>query len=219
MRVKRAQWIGALVGEEPKLGFISLSKKKPGTEEKPVFWNELALHEQNRIIARLESKRGTSSSTASVAAKAPVATGKVTVDEKGVITIPSAACSNPTESTKTLFRGECPDLVVFVKNTSGDTLLHLSRYSTPDDSFEYTFDTPRGGKYQLVASLVTPKPNQRLFAAANGGAAVEMTLPYTIGMWDKTAPVEIELKAGKNALKFHGPARVTIKGFTLTPVE
>jgi hypothetical protein len=106
-----------------------------------------------------------------------------------------------------------------VKNKSGDTHLHLSRYSKESDTFEYTFDAPKGGKYQLVASVVTPMPKQNLFATANGGAAVEMALPYTIGMWDKTAPVEIEMKAGKNVLKFHGPARVTVGHFTLTPMK
>jgi hypothetical protein len=37
-------------------------------------------------------------------------------------------------------------------------------------------------------------------------------------LWDKTAPVAIELKPGTNVLKFHGPARATFKQFTLTPV-
>jgi hypothetical protein len=218
MKVKRAQWIGALVGEEwkPGLAFTS-SKKKPGAEVKPVLWTELALHEQRRVIAKLEAGKGGSTGTASVAAKAPAATGKVAVDDKGVITIPSAACSSPTGSTKVMFKGGRSDLIVFVKNKSGDTLLHLSRYSKEADTFEYTFDTPKGGKYQLVASVVTPKPKQCLFASANGGAAVEMALPYTIGMWDKSAPVVVELKAGRNVLKFHGPARVTVGKFTLTP--
>ena len=40
-----------------------------------------------------------------------------------------------------------------------------------------------------------------------------------VGLSHKTAPVEIEVKAGKNVLKFHGPARVTIKDFNLTPVK
>ena len=106
-----------------------------------------------------------------------------------------------------------------MKNQSGDTHLHLSRYSKEADTFEYAFDAPKGGKYQLVASVATPKPNQRLFASANGGADVEMTLPYTIGLWDKTAPVGIELKSGRNVLKFHGPARVTLGRFTLTPTN
>lgn len=41
-----------------------------------------------------------------------------------------------------------------------------------------------------------------------------MRPPYSIGMWDTTAPVEIELKAGTNVFRFHGPARVTIGHFT-----
>ena len=226
MRVKRAQWIGALVGEDAKPGLITdggktrETSKKKGTEiEKPIFWNDLALQEQRRIISGLATARGKSSGPASVAAKAPAATGKVTVDDKGVITIPSAACSSPTESTSALYRGGQTDLIVFVKNKAGDTHLHLSRYSKESDTFEYTFDALKGGKYQLVASVVTPMPNQNLFATANGGAAVEMALPYTIGMWDKTAPVEIELKAGKNILQFHGPARVTLGQLTLTPMN
>ena len=75
------------------------------------------------------------------------------------------------------------------------------------------------GKDQLVADLATPKPNQKLFAIPNGGTAVEIALPYTIGLWGKTTPVEVELKAGSNTLKFHGPARATFKQFTLTPVK
>jgi hypothetical protein len=46
-----------------------------------------------------------------------------------------------------------------------------------------------------------------------------MPLPYRIGLWGKSAPVTIELKAGRNVLKFHGQARVTIENFTLTPVK
>lgn len=66
------------------------------------------------------------------------------------------------------------------------------------------------GKSSIVAPVA---------ATANGGAAVEMPLPYTIGMGDKTAPVEIELKQGKDVVKFHGPARVTVGEFVLTPVK
>jgi hypothetical protein len=222
MRVKRAQWIGALLGEAPKPGLITWSGKsrgpaplKKGEIVKPIFWNELALHEQRRIHAGMKSAK----SASSVAATEPAAAGKVTIDDKGVITIPSAACSSPTESTKALFRGGHTDLIVFLKSKKGDTHLHLSRYSKDSDSFEYTFDAPKAGKYQLAASVVTPKWDQRLFATANGGAPVEMPLPYTIGLWGKTAPVVIELKAGANVLKFHGPARVTLGEFTLTPVN
>lgn len=226
MKVKRAQWIGSVMGESWKPGLITYCGKtrgptppKPGEVVKPTFWGDLALHEQRRIITRLEASKTKPSTTPSVATKEPSATGKASVDAKGVITIPSAACSKPTESKRSLYHGGQSDLIVFINNKAGETLLHLSRYAKEGDAFEYTFDAPKGGKYRLVADIATPKPNQKLFATANGGAAVEMALPYTIGMWDKTAPVVIELKAGKNVLKFHGPARVTAGQFTLTPVK
>ena len=109
------------------------------------------------------------------------------------------------------------NLIVFVRNKAGETLLHLSRYSKEGDAFEYTFNAPKAGKYQLAASVVTPKWDQRLFATTNGGTPFEMTLPYTIAMWDTSKAVEIELKAGSNVLQFHGPARATFRNFTLTP--
>jgi hypothetical protein len=217
MKVKRAQWIGAVLGEPTKPGLDSQIKVNPKEQAKPIFWNDLALHEQQRIIANLQTAKP--SGTPAVGTKAPAATGKVTVDGKGVITIPSAACSSPTESTSSLFRGGRSDLIVFVKNKAGDTHLHLSRYSKDGDTFEYTFDAPKAGKYQLVANVVTPKPNQKLYTTANGGTPVEMALPYTIGLWGKTEPVSIDLKAGTNVLKLHGPARATFGQFTLTPVK
>jgi hypothetical protein len=226
MRVKRAQWIGQLVGEEPKPGLITWSGKskgpaplKPGEVVKPIFWNELALHEQRRINAGMKSAKSASAATAPIAATEPAATGKVAIDGKGVITIPAAACSSPTESKRSLYRGGQADRIVFLKDKAGNTVLHLSRYSKESDTFEYTFDAPKAGKYQLTANVVTPKWDQRLFATTNSGTPVEMALPYTLGLWDKTAPVVIELKAGRNVLKFHGPARATIRDFTLTPVH
>jgi hypothetical protein len=220
MRVKRGQWIASLMGESPKPGLVTKNPKptgKPGEIVKSTTWSDLALHEQRRIIAQLDAAKPKSSVTPVFAEKEPSATGKATVDAKGVITIPSAACSSPTESKRSLFRGGQADLIVFVNNKAGETLLHLSRYAKSVDSFEYTFDAPKAGTYQLVADLAVPKPNQKLFATANGGTAVEMALPYTIGLWGKSSPVEVELKAGSNILKFHGPARATFKQFTLTP--
>ncbi len=226
MKVKRAQWIASLMGEPWKPGLITYSGKNPGPAAlkkgevaKPSTWSDLALHEQRRIIAQLEASKTKSSTTSSVAKTEPCATGRVTVDGKGVITIPSAACSSPTESKRSLYKGGQSDLIVFVNNKAGDTLLHLSRYAKEGDAFEYTFDAPKAGTYRLVADIAVPKPNQKLVAAANGGSAVEMALPYTIGLWGKTDPVDMDLKAGKNVLKFHGPARATFGQFTLTPVN
>lgn len=226
MKVKRAQWIASFVGEPWKPGLITWSGKshgptppKPGVMVKPTTWGDLALHEQRRIIAHQEAAKTKPTTAPSVATKEPSATGKATVDAKGVITIPSAACSSPTESKRSLYRGGQSDLIVFINNQAGATLLHLSRYAKEGDAFEYTFDAPKAGTYQLVATVATPKPNQKLFATTNGGAEVVLELPYTIGLWGKTPAVAVDLKAGSNVLKFHGPARATFDQFTLIPVK
>ncbi len=222
LKVKRAQWIGSLMGEEWKPGLITYSGKtkgpaplKPGQVAKPSAWHDIGLHEQRRIISQL--KPGTTSS--SVAKANPAATGKASVDANGVITIPSASTSKPTESKRVLYKGRNVELILFVNNKEGKTVLHMGRYAKSGDSFEYTFDAPKAGKYKLVADLATPKPNQKLFVTANGGTAVEIPLPYTIGLWGKSDPVEVELKAGSNVLKFTGPVRATFDQFTLTPVK
>jgi hypothetical protein len=47
-------------------------------------------------------------------------------------------------------------------------------------------------------------------------------VPFTLGMWAKTPPVEISLVNGKNVLHFtlqDGSRGVTIKEFTLVPVK
>ena len=226
LKVKRAQWIASFMGEEWKPGLITWSGKghgpaplKPGAVVKPTTWSDIALHEQRRIITRLEAAKAKASTTPSVATKGPSATGKATVAAEGVITLPAAACSRPTESKRFLYKGRQADLLVFLNNKEGKTVLHMSRYAKAGDTFEYTFDSPKAGKYKLVANLATPMPNRKLFATTNGGTPVEMSLPYTIGLWGKTAPVEVELKAGSNVLKFHGPARATFDQFTLTPTS
>ncbi|MFU8893646.1 MAG: hypothetical protein ACNA8L_08460 [Luteolibacter sp.] len=226
MRVKRAQWIGALVGEAPKPGFITPAmmnrnnnnSRRNAAEPKPIFWNELALYEQQRIVTKLHAAgKQTVPNVSSSVAMASGATGKVTVDGAGIITIPSAATSSPLQDTFMQMRSGPKETVDFIQDMSGATILHLSRYSRPEDTFEYTFDAPKAGKYQLVAKVATPSPSRSLFVTANQAPAVELELPYTLGLWDSTSPIEIELQAGTNVLKFQGPARVTFDHFTLTP--
>ena len=229
MRVKRAQWIGALVGEAPKPGFITPAmtsrnnnnkKNRNAAEPKPIFWNDLALYEQQRIITKLHAAgKQTVPNVRTSVAMASGATGKASVDRAGIITIPSAATSSPLQDTFMQMRSGPKETVAFIKDMSGDTLLHLSRYSRGEDSFEYTFEAPKAGKYQLVAKVATPSPSGTLFVSANQAPAVELELPYTLGLWDTATPVEIELIAGTNVLKFHGPARVTIGEFKLTPTN
>jgi len=213
IRVKRSQWIGTLMGERRKAGFHSRN------ELEPTLWYDLGLHEQRMIIARLDAAaRGEPAAVASAPAPLPGATGTVTVDANGVITIPSAATSSPTESVTRIFRGHQPEILFFVEDQEGYTRLHLSRYSNEFDRFTYTVNAPRAGTYQMAAHIATPRWDQSLHASVNGRDAIDMPLPYTEGAWQRSTPVEIELAAGRNELTFHG-GRVAIDHFTLTPVQ
>ena len=228
LRVKRAQWIGTVVGEAPMLGLVvsgapnkagNNNAKKSAEQEKPGFWTYLALHEQQRVIANLPSDANKKPVSKPAETPAPVATGTITTDASGVITIPASACSHPTQSTQAAYRSGLRDLVTFLKNSSGDTYLRLSRFATESDSFEYTFTAPGAGTYQLTAKVATPHWDQVLHVSTNGGEPVPFALPYTKALWDTTEPVKIQLKQGENVLKFHGPARVVAHHFILAPAK
>jgi hypothetical protein len=218
INVKRAQWIGALMGEQPVYGRIVPDQGR----RTPIlgFWHAVALTEQQRIIDGLEAKANAPQArTEPDPIRIPEADRKITIDAAGVISIPAAACSRPTRSTKRLFKGAFREGIVFMKSHLGGMQLHVSRYTMSSDTFEYTFDAPRAGKYRLIAAVVTPTPGKQLLVSANGANDATLALPYTVGMWGVTDPVEIQLVKGGNVLKFAGPSWVTIRKFTLTPAE
>lgn len=218
MQVKRAQWIGDLMGEPRVYGFLS---------GKPEFWYGVSLQTQRGIIEAADSKTleavGQDIAEANET-KETVEITKVTItdeerkihaDDKGVITIPAAATSEPTKSS---------GKIIFMDSVLGGKQLHYSRNGGKKD-FEYTFDAPAAGKYALTARVVTPSWKQNLLITANGAKEpAKLELPFTVGMWDTTAPVQVELKKGKNVLSFSHMTEVNAKGFSirefkLTPVS
>ncbi|MGI9241889.1 MAG: carbohydrate-binding domain-containing protein, partial [Verrucomicrobiales bacterium] len=84
-------------------------------------------------------------------------------------------------------------------------------------------DVPVAGKYALKARVATPSWKQSLRLVVNGaGQPSEIALPHTVGMWDTTEPLGIELVKGRNVLQFsrEGDVKgITIKDFTLSPVS
>ena len=89
-----------------------------------------------------------------------------------------------------------------MKSFSGGMQLHYNRLGGAEP-FEYTFEAPQAGKYALTAQVVTVNKDQHLLVAANGGQEpVDIAVPYTVGMWQETKPVEISLVKGQNVLHF-----------------
>jgi hypothetical protein len=217
LKVKRAQWIGDVLGEKRVFGLNDKST--------PDFWYGVSLFLQNNVIKEAKAKTlaavGTDIGEANET-KEKVEIAKVTmtnkdrevsVDATGVITIPAAATTKPTKST---------GKILFLNSNLGGKQLHYSR-TGGHQTFEYQFDAPAAGKYELTARVVTPSWRQNVLLMINGSkSAVDIPLPFTVGMWDTTKPVVVELKKGKNHFLFKregGVKGITIKDFTLTPVR
>jgi len=216
LQVKRAQWIGDVLGEKRTFGFLSGD---------PAFWNGVALYRQQAIIQKAKAValaavgedigEANESKVKDVirAVTLTEADRKIVVGAGGVITIPATACSKPTKST---------GRIIFMESTLGGMQLHYSRTGRPEE-FEYTFDVQAGGKYALTALVVTPSWKQHLLVAVNGAKTpTEIALPFTVGMWDTTQPVMVSLVKGRNVLRFSRSEPVkglTIKDFTLKPVK
>ncbi len=214
MEVKRAQWIGDVMEEKRVFGLLS---------GEPGFWYGASLYRQRAIIE--ESKAITLAAVGEDIGEAnetreKIELAKVTMtaadrtiaaDRHGIITIPATACSKPMHSTgKIIFMNSIPD----------GKQLHYSRNGSHED-FEYTFDAPKAGQYALTAIVATPSWKQHLLAYANEAEkAVEIELPFTVGMWERTRPVGITLMKGRNVLRFRreGDVKgVSIKEFRLIP--
>ena len=218
-RVKRAQWIGDVLGEAKAFG---LRSKTP-----PQIWYGVSIYEQMAINDDAKAKAlaavGTDIGEANESAvKDKVEKAEISPEDKeiaigkdGSIVIPAAACSSPTNST---------DKIKFMKSDLGGMQLHYQRLGRKNETFEYTFEASKAGAYALTARVVTPSWKQHLFVSVNGAKdLVDMPLPFTVGMWETTKPVELDLVKGKNVLTFsreHDNLKgVSIRDFTLTPVK
>jgi hypothetical protein len=208
-QVWRAKTVGTVLAQEDASGLwksIALYRQRAIIEEaKAVTLDAVGtdIGEANETKEKVDITKATITNTDK----------KITVGRDGTITIPAAACSKPTKST---------GKIIFMESNLGGKQLHYSRNGGPQ-AFEYTLDAPKAGKYALTARVVTPSWKQHLTVKANGaGKPVDIALPFTVGMWDKTQPVEITLARGKNVLTFsrehEGLKGVTIRDFTLKPV-
>ncbi len=201
----RARWVGTILGEKKVLGFH---------DPPSGFWNAVSLYRQRAIIEETKTAVGKNIGEAKKSKETVTEANKrIIISKDGVIIIPAAACTRPTHSTKK---------IIFMRNFDGGTQLHYSRLGKPE-AFEYKIEVPKTGKYALIARVVTVNRGVRLLLKLNGAdTPIDIPIPYTMGMWGWSQPVELSLVEGKNALSFtmkspnHG---LSIKYFRLTPVD
>ena len=207
-KVLRAQWVSRVLGEQP----YNERKKVDGG-----FWSSTAHYQAVALAAHAvalgplgqelaEANEPEEKQTPEQAA-VKESDQKVVASGQGSITVPAVA------------HGKSSGSGAAMKSYSGGMQIHCKGgFKT-----QYAFEAPQAGKYALTARVTTLQEGQKfLFAANDAKQPAEVAVPYTIGMWQQTKPVEISLAKGQNVLNFavkDGSRDVTIKDFTLTPMK
>jgi hypothetical protein len=205
LKVLRAESIGRILGEPA----YNERKKIAGG-----FWSNLALYE-SRVLAAKAASLGplgqelgeANEKEQKVVSEVVTADQQKVIEKNGVITIPSVA------------HGKGADKAAAMKSYSGGGMqLHaLGGFKT-----EYELEAPTAGKYTLTAKVATIQEGQIFIFSANSAQPAELPVPYTLGAWQDTKPLQVTLEKGKNTLHFElktGSRGVTIKDFTLSPVK
>ncbi len=228
LQVQRAQWIGDALGEED-VDRIYYGKGSG-------FWKQLAFRKKEVIVenARIEKSEEEKALAALSADEAktllgesdamliedkaatglniPEADRKIVFAADGTITIPAAACLNPTNNTPK---------IAFMESWGGGWQVHYQRLGGRPELLNYAFDLPADGSYTLIARVAMVSREQRAVCRFNRRTFVDVPLPYTKGHWQETQPVTVDLREGRNTFQFtcpDGNRGVSIKSFRLTPV-
>ncbi len=208
LKVLRARWVSRILGETAYNG-------RKGVDGG--FWSSIGHYEAGVIASQAvelgplgqELAEANEPEEKQNAEQSPVteADKKFSVNQAGIITIPVVA------------HGQASGSGAAMKSFAGGMQMHCRG----GFKAQYVFDAPQAGKYALAARVATVQEGQKfLFAANDAKQPVEIAVPYTIGMWQQTPPVEIPLVKGQNMLQValrEGSRGVTIKDFTLTPVK
>jgi len=205
LKVLRAEWVGDILGEQR----VDSFKEGSGG-----WWKTMALFEKKAIVAAAKptqlaalgqelGEANESAATKAVAVEKVIVTEadkKAVVAPNGVITVPAAACTGNVQPMKSFLGG----LQAFCGG-----------------EFSCTVEAPKPGAYRLTARVVTVHDEGKLQLTANNAKdTITMVIPYTIGLWQKTEPVDVTLVQGKNALRFSKTTNsFSLKEFTLTPVK
>ena len=209
-QVRKLEFIGSVLGEKALDG-------KTGLADPNSLWFSLALMAKKVMAAKKQvahSKPSTGVRNLLTDCLARTDTvKKIEIQDDGTIIIPAESCCNPTKGTKN---------VLFNKSFLGGMQLNCRE----GDTFEYTLSDVPAGTYHVVLHLcnVHLKQQPLLLTVNNndddGVCIANIVIPYTVGEWQYTDPVEVDLAEGVNLLSF---ARETpnfglsIKDITLTP--
>jgi len=201
-KVLRAQWISQILGEQP---FNDMNNVEGG------IWSRIA-HCMMVVLARKPVESSTPNQGSLKPIEPPDIEEKPYVNDSGIIVVPAATFSNASGA------------YIVMKSFLGGKQMHIAE----GFNGEYEVEVQKEGKYAFYARVATLQEGRKLLVSVNDEkTAVEIPVPYTVGMWQFTLPVELTLNKGKNVIRIGAkggapqpPHRgITIKDFMLVPKE
>lgn len=202
LKVLRAQWASRALGEP---AYNERKKITGGLWSTVAHLYSVMLSEKAVALGPLgqdlaeanEKEQKLTSSTVSATDQ------KIEIKPDGSIIVPAVA------------HGKTSGKVSAMKSYAGGMQIHaFGGFKAP-----YEIVAPKAGNYTITARVATVQKGQ-VFLVSTAAKPTEAPVPYTMGLWQQTAPIKVTLAEGKNTLNFElkeGSKGVTIKDFTLTP--
>ena len=218
--VRRAQWLGDVLGEED----VSIRHGQYG--KGGGFWEGLAFVKKQIIVKKAEvaalelvggMKLGESDELIGdeegAEIEIPEEFTEIKTGGDGTITIPAVGCYSPRKPS---------DRILFLKSWDEGYQLHYSRLGQRPELFKYRVEVPAAGEYELTAQAATVSPNLEVLVRVNREEPVPFAMPYTKGMWESSQGIKLKLEEGSNTISITArtPNRgVSLKQWQLKPVK
>ena len=191
------------------------------------LWSALMLYQKKAAVAAAVFPNGTSSIPARPIGPSTIPTkvdalikkwpstshASITTAADGTITIPAAAYAPaPLTTSPVQMMQSYADDGTQVKDFGG------SFYQPNTSALVYQVEAATAGSFYLSANFSTWHTDQDLMAAVNGKSVGNLPVFLTLGYWNETQPIAVDLVKGMNTLAFTrlSSAPLTFREFFLS---
>ena len=92
------------------------------------------------------------------------------------------------------------------ESTGGGRQVYFEK-NAPNTWAEYPLEVSKAGKYLVILQAATPNTGQAVDLLVDGRKLATLAIPNSLGLWAETPPVEVELAAGPQVLRFAVPSQ------------
>jgi len=92
------------------------------------------------------------------------------------------------------------------ESTGGGRQVYFEK-NAPNTWAEYPLEVSKAGKYLVILQAATPNTGQAVDLFVDGRKLATLAIPNSLGLWAETPPIEVELAAGPQVLRFAVPSQ------------